>query len=110
MSPYTTIKDVAKNVAGSFLSMFIQEHFNNIEEMKRVKCPVLLIHGEADTLIPSSHSHTLFEILLNQRDYSEVEGDDFAHLPYCNVVFNKTMTHNDFNLASDVLTPMREFL
>ena len=78
--------------------------------MKRVKCPVLLIHGEADNLIPSSHSHTLFEVLLNQREYSKSADDDFSHLPYCNVVFNKNMTHNDFNLAGDVLTPMREFL
>lgn len=69
MSPYTTVKDVAVNVAGKFLSLFISEHFNNLEMMKRVKCPVLLIHGEADTLIPSKHSHILFETLLNQREY-----------------------------------------
>lgn len=30
MSPYTTIKDVAANVAGRFLSNFISEHFNNL--------------------------------------------------------------------------------
>ena len=113
MSPYTTIKDVAKNVVGGFLSMFVQEHFNNLEMMKKVKCPVLLIHGESDTLIPSAHSHKLFETLINQRDFDEVDDTDpmqFAHLPFCNVVFNKAMTHNDFNLASDILNPMKEFL
>ena len=53
MSPYTTIKEVAKNVVGGFLALLVAEHFNNRENMKVVRCPVLLIHGEADTLIPS---------------------------------------------------------
>ena len=44
--------------------------------MKKVKCPVLLIHGESDTLIPSSHSHKLFETLINQRDFEDVDETD----------------------------------
>lgn len=57
MSPYISVKDVAKNMVGGFLSLLIQEHFNNKEQLKKVKCPVLIIHGEQDTLIPSEHSH-----------------------------------------------------
>ena len=53
MSPYTSIRDVASNVAGGFLSLFVSTHFNNLEEMKGVRCPVILIHGKSDTLIPS---------------------------------------------------------
>lgn len=110
MSPYTTVKDVAVNVAGKFLSMFISEHFNNLEMMKRVKCPVLLIHGEADTLIPSKHSHILFETLLNQRDYQERADECFDHLPFCNIVFWEKMTHNDFHMEKEILEPMKAFI
>ena len=70
MSPYTTIKEVAKNVVGAFLALMVAEHFNNRDNMKIIRCPVLLIHGEADTLIPSQHSQILFEALMNQRDES----------------------------------------
>ena len=70
MSPYTTIKEVAKNVVGSFLALMVAEHFNNRDNMKIIRCPVLLIHGEADTIIPSQHSQVLFEALMNQRDES----------------------------------------
>ena len=81
MSPYTTIKDVAKNMVG-FLSFMVSEHFNNRDMMKKVKCPTFMIHGEADTLIPSTHSHQLFETLLNQRDFEKDDLDEanFAHL------------------------------
>ena len=65
MSPYTTIKEVAKNVVSKWLGWIVSEHFNNLEQMKHIKCPVLLIHGESDTLIPSKHSHLLFETLVN---------------------------------------------
>jgi fermentation-respiration switch protein FrsA (DUF1100 family) len=65
MSPYISIKQVAKNVVSGWLSWMVSDHFNNEECMKTIKCPVLIIHGEKDTLIPSSHSHQLFETLLN---------------------------------------------
>lgn len=65
MSPFTSIKDVAYNFVGS-ISYFVNDHFNNLECMKNIKCPVLLIHGEDDQLIPYSHSNKLFDALLSQ--------------------------------------------
>ena len=32
----------------------MSEHFNNIESIKKAKCPVLIIHGERDELIPAT--------------------------------------------------------
>ena len=34
VSPYTSIKKVAANVVGSFLSLLVHEHFNNIDSIK----------------------------------------------------------------------------
>lgn len=33
VSPYTTIKKVAKNLVGGFLSLLVDEHFNNIDSI-----------------------------------------------------------------------------
>ena len=46
VSAYTTVKQAAASVAGSFLAFFLNEHFNNIESIKKTKCPVMIIHGE----------------------------------------------------------------
>ena len=43
MSAYQTIKDVVSNMTGYLISRLVAVHFNNIEEMKYIKCPVLLI-------------------------------------------------------------------
>ena len=52
MSAYTSIKHVAQNVAGKVLGWFVANHFNNLERIKSVECPTILIHGKSDTLIP----------------------------------------------------------
>lgn len=59
VSAYTTVKQAAVQVAGSFLAFFLAEHFNNVESIKRTKCPVMIIHGERDELIPATHGRTL---------------------------------------------------
>jgi len=37
------------------------DRFPNLKRIPQVKCPLLIIHGEADTLIPPSHGRRLFE-------------------------------------------------
>lgn len=48
MSPYTSIKDVAKNLLGmmAFLSVIVYERFRNIDMIKDAKCPVFFLHGQ----------------------------------------------------------------
>lgn len=56
MCPYTSIRGVAKDVAGGLLQYFIAERFRNIEYLKHAKASTLFIHGKKDNLIPYSHS------------------------------------------------------
>lgn len=55
MSPYTCIKDVARTLLGKlsfFLTPLVYERFRNIDTIKEAKCPVFILHGELDELIP----------------------------------------------------------
>jgi fermentation-respiration switch protein FrsA (DUF1100 family) len=36
------------------------DRFINLEKMRRVRCPVLVIHGTADQTIPFSHGQRLY--------------------------------------------------
>jgi fermentation-respiration switch protein FrsA (DUF1100 family) len=47
ISPYTSIKDVARNFLGwaSFLSMIVYDRFRNIDLIKLAKCPAFFLHG-----------------------------------------------------------------
>ena len=63
MSAFCSVREAAKNVAGGFLGFFVAKSFDNLTEMKQIQCPVILIHGKSDTLIPYEHSQNLFNQL-----------------------------------------------
>ena len=97
MSPYTSIKDVAKSLFGklSFLvAPLVYERFRNIDAIKEAMCPVFFLHGLKDKLIPHSHS-----VELNNNCPSV----SFLCLP-------KDMDHNVFDFDEDLVKPFREFL
>jgi hypothetical protein len=97
MSPYTSIKDVAKSLFGklSFLvTPLVYERFRNIDAIQESKCPVFFLHGKKDKLIP--HQHTL-DLQANCPQIS------FLQLP-------TDMDHNVFDFDEDLIKPFKAFL
>ena len=54
MSPFASIKAAAKDILGwaSFMSFIVEDKFRNIDYIKVVNCPVFIMHGLEDSLIP----------------------------------------------------------
>lgn len=94
ISPYTSIKAVVKDIAGQLVSTLFAERFNNIEEIEKVECPCLFIHGKKDTIIPWSHSKAL---------YAKCRS-------LASVSFSETMGHNAFKSSSDIIVPIKNFI
>jgi uncharacterized protein len=67
-APYTSLKKLANEKLPFFFpGLFLRSHFNNLERINRVKCPVIFIHGERDTLIPPHHSRKLFDTFTGRK-------------------------------------------
>ena len=94
MSPYISIKEAVKDVAGKWATYLIAERFRNIDEIAKTKCPCFFIHGKKDKLIPSSHSVEL---------YGKCKSLAGIHI-------SDTMTHNEYSLIGDIVKPLRKFL
>ena len=96
MSPYTSIQNAAKSILGwaGFIGFIVYEKFNNLEAIKKARCPVFLVHGKEDKLIPVSHSEELFDACPTEC---------YLHMPL-------TMDHNDFQLNQDLIEPIRRFI
>ena len=97
MSPYTSIKDVARSLFGrmSFLvAPLVYERFRNIDAIKNARCPVFFLHGMKDKLIPHSHSLDL---------NNHCPSISFLQLP-------PDMDHNQFDFEEDLVKPFKEFL
>ena len=52
LSPFTSVKKAAASFVGSFLALFLSEHFDNLECIKQIQCSVLFVHGELDHIVP----------------------------------------------------------
>ena len=76
------------------MKYLIQDRFNNIEKIKKVKVPTFLVHGMKDNLIPFQHSKDLH---------------DNCGGP-CSLLLPNHMDHNDFDFCEDLITPFHHFL
>ena len=94
ISAYTSIKAVVGHVAGKLARFCVAQRFKNIEAIKAVACPVFLLHGQQDQLIPAAHSQELL---------AKCPGLSHIHLP-------PTMTHNNFDYVIDLVQPLDAFL
>lgn len=56
MSPFKSIREVAKDLVGWFLSLVVAERFRNIDLIREAVAPIFIVHGQKDKLIPYSHA------------------------------------------------------
>ena len=56
------------------VSIFPFDRFNNLRKIKKVHCPVLIIHGTADTVINVAHGKELFAAANEPKQALWVEG------------------------------------
>ncbi len=94
MSPYTSIRAVARHLVGRLGQFLVAERFRNVDYIRRVRSPVMIIHGLKDKLVPYEQSQELCE--------------------NCTVsamlVVPEEMDHNVFEVNQDFLYPLRRFL
>lgn len=94
MSPFTSIKDVAGSLIGRWVKFAISDVFKNKEHMSSVTCPVYILHGEKDTLIPYSHAEELA---------SRCKGVTDLQIP-------QEMDHNTFDFYDHLIQPLISFM
>jgi len=94
VSPFTSIRAVAKNLVGKLLSKIMPNVFRSIDKIDQIQSPILFIHGEKDALIPPEMSKKL---------YSKAKGPK-------SIKVNKFMTHNQIKLERDIFQPLEKFM
>lgn len=91
ISPFTSIRNVAKHLVGR-VSCMLRDRFNNEAIMEKVECPTLIIHGKLDNLIPWT------------------QGEELSKLaPRCKFECPALMDHNKMSL-NEVRNIMKRFL
>ncbi|GAB5373300.1 hypothetical protein AAMO2058_001739100, partial [Amorphochlora amoebiformis] len=92
---YTSIRAVVAKSIGTLASNLITDRWQNIKAMKYIDCPVLLIHGQGDKLIPYEHSEKLYDACKSQHKQLIVVAE---------------ADHNTFDEEEDIKKPILKFI
>jgi fermentation-respiration switch protein FrsA (DUF1100 family) len=64
----------------AFLSLFSTYRFDTIEHLRGVQAPVLVVHGDADRVVPFENGRALFESIGGPKEFFTIEGGDHNDL------------------------------
>ncbi len=94
-SPMTNARDMARHVLPlpgiGYLASF---RLDNLEEIAAVRCPLLILHGEYDRVVPLQQGRRVFEAAATPKRFLLLEGDG----------------HNDDRTRAGVIEVFAEFV
>src|SRR5216684_3639700 len=62
------------------VGFLLRDRFASIEQIPRVRCPVLIIAGEQDQIVPPAHSRRLYEAAHDPKEFELIPGADHNDL------------------------------
>lgn len=63
LSPFASLKTAVRHLYGEFLAWLCPDFLDNVSIAHRLQCPVLILHGLDDNVVPSQQSNTVFNNL-----------------------------------------------
>ena len=81
-TPFTSMVDAAKTFYPYVpVSLLLKDKFENFKKIKNINCPILVMHGEIDQIVPFSMGKTIYEIA-NEPKYSHFTKYDNHMMEY----------------------------
>lgn len=94
ISPPLSIRHVVADMLGKFASLAVKDRFRSYKMIEEVKCPILIIHGQIDSLIKYYHATELYN-----RSKSP-----------CELILPENMEHNEFDFFHEFSEPLLDFI
>ena len=83
ISPFTSIPNVASKLMWWLpVKLLMNQRFPSIDKIGRVRAPVLIIHGDADTLIPPEEGRRLFDAANEPKRLEILRGVDHIAIDF----------------------------
>lgn len=66
----------------TYFPILLLDRFRNLDKIQSVHCPILVIHGTADDVIPFHHGQTLYKAANQPKQFLAIEGAGHNNLTY----------------------------
>ena len=94
ISPLLSIRYMIRDMLGRFISYAIKDRFKSSEMIKDVNCPILIIHGQVDSIIKYYHATELYN----------------RSTAPCELILPENMEHNEFDFFHEFSEPLLDFI
>jgi len=95
-SPFTSLADMARLQFPFLPTFLLRDRFESLNQISRVNCPLLVITGDRDSVVPPAQSRRLYEAAPAPKRFVLIAGAD----------------HNDYELLAgqQLITEVTQFL
>ena len=74
-STFTSIPDIGAEAYPFLPVRFMSRyHYNTVDYVGRVRCPLLIVHSRDDEMIPVAHGRRLFDAAKEPKEFLEIQG------------------------------------
>ncbi|HEX2758203.1 MAG TPA: alpha/beta hydrolase [Thermoanaerobaculia bacterium] len=80
ISPYTSLVDMGRSLVGPLAPVLVPDRFDNLSKIAALKCPIVIIHGTRDEVVPFEMGRRLAAAGRNVR-FIALEGRTHNDLP-----------------------------
>ncbi|MBW2220466.1 MAG: alpha/beta hydrolase [Deltaproteobacteria bacterium] len=80
VTPLTSGEDFAKAAGFGLASVFAGNSFNNIDKIVNISCPVLIIHGTQDNVVPFEMGKRIYTKIKTEKLFVKIEGASHNNL------------------------------
>ena len=94
ISPFLSIRNMIKDILGRFISFAVKDRFRSGEYIKNVESPILIIHGQVDSIIKYYHATELYNRTTSP----------------CELILPENMEHNEFDFYHEFSEPLQDFI
>jgi pimeloyl-ACP methyl ester carboxylesterase len=79
-APMTGVDDIAAEHGAGLFAKVMRDSFRSRDYIARVHMPVLIVHGDADSVVPFAHGERLFALANEPKQFVRMPGSDHATL------------------------------
>ena len=94
ISPFLSIRHMIRDILGRFISFAIRDRFKSGDYIQEVKSPILIIHGQIDSIIKYYHATELYNRTTSP----------------CELILPENMEHNEFDFYHEFSEPLQDFI
>jgi fermentation-respiration switch protein FrsA (DUF1100 family) len=73
-TPFTSIQEMAGGILPAPLFHLVPRRFDNLDQIPKIRCPMLFIHGDRDEVVPYEQGRRLFEAACGPKKFLTIAG------------------------------------